>query len=102
MAAVAAIAEWTRAHTPEYGSYSRQKQDYGTMAILGGHELQVRNAADDSRLGSYQDLAVSLKGVPVPPLVFTRTELLEGSAGIVTRPENKVTGQIGDEEPSDD
>jgi hypothetical protein len=59
--AVAAIAEWIRTHTPEYGNYYRQKQDYGIMATLGGHELQVRNAADDSRLGSYQDLAVSLK-----------------------------------------
>lgn len=90
--AVAAISEWVRTHTPEYGNYYRQKQDHGTMATLGGHELQVRNAADDSRLGSYQDLAVTLKDVPAPPLVFTRLELLEGSAGIITRLENKVAG----------
>ncbi|MBO1269517.1 helicase [Arthrobacter cavernae] len=90
--AVAAISEWVRTHTPEYGNYYRQKRDYGVLATLGGHELQVRNAAGDSRLGSYEDLAVTLKGVPVPPLVFTRTELLEGSAGIVTRLENKVAG----------
>jgi N12 class adenine-specific DNA methylase len=90
--AVAALSDWVRTHTPEYGNYYRQKQDYGTAATLGGHELQVRNAADDSRLGSYQDLAIVIKGVPAPPLVFTRTELLEGSAGIITRLENKVSG----------
>ncbi|UYY83667.1 DEAD/DEAH box helicase family protein (plasmid) [Arthrobacter sp. YA7-1] len=90
--AVAAISEWVRAHTPEYGNYYRQNQDYGTMVSLGGHELQVRNAAEDSRLGSYQDLAITLKDVPAPALVFTRMELLEGSAGIITRLENKVSG----------
>ncbi|WP_258060940.1 DEAD/DEAH box helicase family protein [Arthrobacter sp. 4R501] len=90
--AVAGLSEWVRTHTPEYGNYYRQQQDYGTAATLGGHELQVRNAADDSRLGSYQDLAIIIKGVPAPPLVFTRTELLEGSAGIITRLENKVSG----------
>jgi hypothetical protein len=62
------------------------------MGTLRGHELQVRNAAGGSRLGSYQNLAVSLTGVPVPPLLFTRTELLEGSTGILTRLENKVAG----------
>lgn len=36
----------------EARSAGRQKQDYGTMGSLGGHELQVRNAAEDSRLGS--------------------------------------------------
>lgn len=90
--AVAAISEWIRTHTPEYGNYYRQKQDYGTMVSLGGHELQVRNAAEDSRLGSYQDLAITLKDVPAPALVFTRMELLEGNAGIITRLENKVSG----------
>ncbi|MGM7774499.1 helicase-related protein [Arthrobacter sp. KNU-44] len=90
--AVAAISEWVRTHTPEYGNYYRQKQDYGTMVCLGGHELQVRNAAEDSRLGSYQDLAITLKDVPAPALVLTRMELLEGSAGIITRLENKVSG----------
>ena len=90
--AVVALSAWVRTHTPEYGNYYRQKQDYGTAATLGGHELQVRNAADDSRLGSYQDLAIIIKGVPAPPLVFTRMELLEGSAGIITRLENKVSG----------
>lgn len=90
--AVAALSEWVRTHTPEYGNYYRQQQDYGTAATLGGHELQLRNAADDSRLGSYQDLAVTINGVPAPPLVFTRMELLEGSTGIITRLENKVAG----------
>lgn len=90
--AVAALSEWVRTHTPEYGNFYRQKQDYGTAVTLGGHELQVRNAADDSRLGAYQDLAITIKDVPAPPLVFTRMELLEGSAGIITRMENKVSG----------
>ncbi|MEV8150154.1 hypothetical protein AB0O52_18680 [Arthrobacter sp. NPDC080073] len=90
--AVAAISEWISTHTPEYGNSFRQKQDHGTMVSLGGHELQVCNAAEDSRLGSYQDLAISLKDVPAPALVFTRMELLEGSAGIITRLENKVSG----------
>jgi hypothetical protein len=90
--AVAAISEWVRTHTPDYGNFYRQSQSYGTMATIGGHELEVRNAAQDSRLGSYQDLAVTIKDVPVPPLVFARMELLEGGAGIITRLENKVAG----------
>jgi N12 class adenine-specific DNA methylase len=90
--AVAAISEWIRTHTPDYGNFYRQSQSYGTMATMGGHELEVRNAAQDSRLGSYQDLAVTIKDVPVPPLVFSRMELLEGGAGIITRLENKVAG----------
>ena len=90
--AVAAISEWVRTHTPDYGNFYRQSQSYGTMATIGGHDLEVRNAAQDSRLGSYQDLAVTIKDVPVPPLVFSRMELLEGGAGIITRLENKVAG----------
>lgn len=90
--AVAAISEWVRSNTPEYGNYFRMKQEYGVVATLGGHELEVRNAAEDSRLGSYQDLAITIKGVPAPPLVFSRMELLEGSIGIVTKLENKVAG----------
>lgn len=90
--AVAAISEWVRSNTPEYGNYFRMKQEYGVVATLGGHDLEVRNAAGDSRLGSYQDLAITLKGVPAPPLVFSRTELLEGSIGVITRLENKVVG----------
>ncbi|WP_139006919.1 hypothetical protein [Arthrobacter crystallopoietes] len=90
--AVAGISEWVRSNTPEYGNYFRMQQEYGVVATLGGHDLQVRNAAGDSRLGSYQDLAITIKGVPAPPLVFSRTELLEGSISIVTRLENKVAG----------
>ncbi|WP_432246275.1 helicase (plasmid) [Arthrobacter sp. G.S.26] len=88
--AVAAISEWVRTHTPDYGNYSYQERDYGTLATLGGHQLQVRNAAQNSRLGSYQDLAITIKDVPVPPLVLTRLELLEGSTGIITKLENKI------------
>jgi len=88
--AVAAISEWIRTHTPDYGNYYRQERDYGTMATLGGHQLQVRNAGDHSRLGSYQDLAITIKDVPAPPLVLTRMELLEGNSGIITKLENKV------------
>ena len=90
--AVASLSEWVRAHTPEYGSYNHQRRNYGTVAVIGGHELQIRHAGNDSRLGSYQDLAVTIKDVPAPPLVFTRLELLEGSVGIITRLENKVSG----------
>lgn len=88
---VAAISEWVRTHTPDYGNYYRKSHSYGTLTTIGGHELQVRNAGDDSRLGSYQDLAVSIKDIPAPPLVFSRLELLEGSLGILTRMENKVS-----------
>ncbi|MFK4298577.1 N12 class adenine-specific DNA methylase [Arthrobacter sp. GAS37] len=90
--AVAALSEWARTNTPEYGNYSFQQRDYGVVASLGGHELEVRNAGNDSRLGSYQDLAVTIKDVPAPPLVFSRLELLEGSTGIMTRLENKIAG----------
>lgn len=90
--AVAAISEWVRTHTPEYGNYYRQERDYGIVATLGGHQLQVRNAGEHSRLGSYQDLAITIKDVPAPPLVLTRMELLEGSTGIITKLENKVAG----------
>jgi N12 class adenine-specific DNA methylase len=88
--AIAAISEWARTNTPEYGNYSYQQRDYGVVASLAGHELEVRNAGNDSRLGSYQDLAVTIKDVPAPPLVFSRLELLEGSTGIITRMENKI------------
>lgn len=89
---VAAVSEWVRTNTPEYGNYTHQSRNYGTFATLGGHKLQIRNAERDSRLGSYQDLAVTIKDVPAPPTVFTRLELLEGSIGIITRLENKVAG----------
>lgn len=90
--AVAGLSEWVRTNTPEYGNYNYQRKDYGTVAVLGGHELQARNAGNDSCLGSYQDLAVTIKDVSAPPLVLSRLELLEGSIGVITRLENKVAG----------
>ncbi|MFK4637136.1 helicase [Paenarthrobacter histidinolovorans] len=93
--AVAALSEWVRASTPEYGNYTFQPRNYGVVANLGGHDLEVRHAGNDSRLGSYQDLAFTIKDVPAPPLVFSRLELLEGNAGMVTRLENKVAGLPG-------
>jgi hypothetical protein len=89
---VGGISEWVRTHTPEYGNYNYQARNYGTIAVLGGHELQLRNAERDSRLGSYQDLAITIKDVPAPATVFSRLELLDGSIGIITRLENKVAG----------
>lgn len=90
--AVAGLSEWVRAHTPEYGNYTHQPRNYGTVAVLGGHELLIRHAVNDSRVGSYQDLALTIKDVPAPPVVFSRLELLEGGVGIITRLENKVAG----------
>ena len=76
---------------PQANSF-RRGNEYVPRPPRQQHRFPFRNAADDSRLGSYQDLAITIKDVPAPPLVFTRLELLEGSAGIITRLENKMAG----------
>lgn len=88
--AVAGIYEWVKTNTPDYGNYAHRHHDYGTMATLGGHELVVSNAANESRLGSYQDLLIQVKGIPDTRVVFGRPEILEGGTGMVTRLENRV------------
>ncbi|MDO5752462.1 helicase-related protein [Arthrobacter sp.] len=88
--ALAAIVQWTKEHTPDYGNYGFTPKDYGTMATLGGHELLVSNAYHQSRLGQYQDLLIEVKGVPDTGLVLARREIMEGGAGIITRLENRV------------
>lgn len=96
--AVAGIYEWVKENTPNYGNYINTRHDYGTIATLGGQEITVRNAAGQSRLGSYQDLAFSIRGVPDTDLIFSRAELLEGGVGIIARLENRVAG-IPDQVP---
>ena len=90
--ALAGIYDWVKTNTPEYGNYAHRAQDYGTMAVLGGHELVVSNAGNQSRLGSYQDLLIQVKGLPDTAAVFSRQEIMEAGTGIVTRLENRVAG----------
>lgn len=88
--ALAAMYQWTKENTPDYGNYGFRPQEYGVMATLGGHELVVSNAFHQSRLGEYQDLLIEVKGLPDTGLVLARREIMEGGSGIITRLENRV------------
>ena len=88
--ALAALYQWTKDNTTDYGNYGYTPKDYGTVATLGGHELVVSNAYHQSRLGEYQDLLIEVKGVPDTGLVLARREIMESGAGIITRLENRV------------
>lgn len=90
--AVAGIYDWIKDNTPAYGNFANRHHDYGTMATLGGQELVVSNAVNQSRLGSYQDLIIQVKDLPDTATVFSRQEILEAGTGMVTRLENKVAG----------
>ncbi|WP_343320545.1 SNF2-related protein (plasmid) [Arthrobacter sp. TMP15] len=89
--ALAALYQWTKDNTTDYGNYGRTPKDYGTVATLGGHELVVSNAFHQSRLGEYQDLLIEAKGVPDTGLVLARREIMESGAGLITRLENRVS-----------
>ncbi|WP_104111866.1 helicase-related protein [Arthrobacter sp. N199823] len=88
--AVAGIYDWVKINVPEYGNFANRQHDYGTMATLGGQELVVSNAATQSRLGSYQDLLIQVKGLPDTATLVSRNEVMEAGTGLVTRLENKV------------
>lgn len=88
--ALAAMYQWTKDNTPDYGNFGYTPKDYGTMATLGGHELVVSNAYHQSRMGEYQDLLIEVKGLPDTGVVLARREIMEGGSGIITRLENRV------------
>jgi N12 class adenine-specific DNA methylase len=90
--AVAGIYDWVKTNTPAYGNFANRQHDYGTIATLGGQELIVSNAANQSRLGAYQDLVIQVKGLPDTATVFSRQEIMEAGTGMVTRLENRVAG----------